>query len=139
MRSRIARDATNDRTEFVNNYLSAAAGDYDSAVERVKQFMAPAARDGFNPPAAPRVIRLAGKVAVEPGRDTVRIPYQMLGTLGKNGAIDPSKEPETGMFELQLEEVADDGLYVRQAPPYLLADEEAAAGAFAAHLGRLLG
>ena len=64
LRSRIARDATNDRTEFVNNYLSAAAGDYDSAVERVKQFMAPAARDGFNPPAAPRVIT-SGRNAAE--------------------------------------------------------------------------
>ncbi|PRX25654.1 LpqB family beta-propeller domain-containing protein [Actinoplanes italicus] len=125
LRSRITRDSTNDRAEFVNNYLSVAAGDYDSAVERVKQFMSKDAQEGFKPPAAPRVIRLTGKVAVEPGRDTVRIPYQMLGTLGKNGLMEPSTEPETGTFELQLEEAADDGLYVRQAPPYLLLSDTA--------------
>jgi hypothetical protein len=125
LRSRITRDSTNDRNEFVNNYLSAAAGDYDSAVERVKQFLAPDSREGFNPAAAPRVIRVTGEYVVEPGRDAVEIPYQMLGTLGKNGLVEPSAEPETGTYELQLDEVVGEGIYVRQAPPYLLLSDKA--------------
>jgi hypothetical protein len=125
LRSRITRDSTSDRNEFVNNYLSAAAGDYDTAVERVKQFMAPDARENFNPPAAPRVIRLTGDLVVEPGRDTVEIPYQLLGTLGKNGLMEPSVDADIDTYELQLEEVVGEGLYVRQAPPLLLLSDKA--------------
>jgi hypothetical protein len=125
LRSRITRDSTSDRAEFVNNYLSAAAGDYDSAVDRVKQFMAPEARKGFNPPAAPRVIRVTGEVVVEPGRDTVEIPYQLLGTLGKNGLMELLKAPETGTYRLKLDEVVGEGLFVREAPSLLLLSDKA--------------
>ncbi|GIF41049.1 LpqB family beta-propeller domain-containing protein [Actinoplanes xinjiangensis] len=125
LRTRITRDSTSDRLQFVANYLRAAAGEYDGALDRVKQFMATSTRDGFNPPAAPRVIRLTDKPLVNSTEDRVEISYQLLGTLGKNGMLEPSPELVEDKYELVLGEVAGEGLYVVQAPPFLLLSDTA--------------
>ncbi|MDI6098309.1 hypothetical protein QLQ12_06800 [Actinoplanes sp. NEAU-A12] len=125
MRSRITRDSTSDRAQFVLNYLKAAAGDYDTALDRVKQFMSSTARAEFNAPATPRVIRLTSPPLVKPAEDSVEISYQLVGTLGKNGVLEPAAEAAEGKYDLVLSEAAGDGLYVRQAPPFLLLSDTA--------------
>ncbi|GIE79369.1 hypothetical protein Aph02nite_53190 [Actinoplanes philippinensis] len=124
-RTPIARNSTSDRIQFVANYLRAAAGEYDGALDRVKQFMAAGTRESFNPPAAPRVIRLTEKPLINSTEDRVVISYQLLGTLGKNGLLEPSTEQVEDKYELVLDEVAGDGLYVVQAPPFLLLSDTA--------------
>jgi hypothetical protein len=125
LHSRVTRDLTSDRQQFVLNYLGAAAGEYDGALDRVKQFMTTSAGDAFNPPAAPRVIRLTDKPLVDSTTDRVEISYQLLGTLGKNGLLEPSPEKVESKYEMVLGEVAGDGLYVLQAPPFLLLSDTA--------------
>ncbi|SDT69879.1 LpqB family beta-propeller domain-containing protein [Actinoplanes derwentensis] len=117
-RARVTRDSTSDRQQFVTNYLRAAAGDYDGALERVKQFMSAAARADFNAPAAPRVIRLTDVPLVN--QDQVTVYYELIGTLGKNGLLEPTTEATEGQYEMTLGEVTGDGLYVTSAPPFLL-------------------
>ncbi|MFC4070733.1 LpqB family beta-propeller domain-containing protein [Actinoplanes subglobosus] len=125
LRSRITRDLTSDRRQFALNYLRAAAGEYDGTLDRVKEFMAASARDNFNPPAAPRVIRLIDEPLVDSTTDRVELSYQLLGTLGKNGLLEPSPEKVEGKYELVLGEVTGEGLYVVQAPPFLLLSDTA--------------
>ncbi|GAA1602752.1 LpqB family beta-propeller domain-containing protein [Actinoplanes couchii] len=122
-RTPITRGATSDRQLFVTNYLQAAAGDYDGALERVKQFMSAAARADFKPPATPRVIRLTDRPLVN--GDQVTVYYELIGTLGKNGRLEPTTESTQGQYEMTLSEVTGDGLYVMSAPPFLLLSDTA--------------
>ncbi|BAL86095.1 hypothetical protein AMIS_8750 [Actinoplanes missouriensis 431] len=125
------RTSTSDRTEFVTNYLAAAAGDYDGATERVREFMSPPVAEKFKPVAIPRVIRLIGTPLVSQGRSTVQITYELIGTLGKNGLLEPPKEPVRGKYEITLG-TAEDGisLYVLDAPPVLLISDTALASRY---------
>ncbi|GAA0441892.1 hypothetical protein Aca07nite_30770 [Actinoplanes capillaceus] len=120
LRSRLTRESTSDRAQFVTNYLQAAAGDYDTALERVKQFMSTPAKEHFNAPAAPRVIRTINTPLLTKDQDKVKVEYELLGTLGKNGLIEPPAEPTTGTYEFTLTEVTGDGLFMVEAPPFLL-------------------
>ncbi|WP_433828581.1 LpqB family beta-propeller domain-containing protein [Actinoplanes sp. CA-015351] len=125
------RTTTSDRTEFVDNYLAAAAGDYDGAIDRVKEFMSPRAGTDFKPVTIPRVIRLVGNPLVSPGDPEVVITYDLVGTLGKNGLLEPPKEPVRGKYEITLG-TAEDGvsLYVLEAPPFLLITDTALASRY---------
>ncbi|GLY01177.1 LpqB family beta-propeller domain-containing protein [Actinoplanes sp. NBRC 101535] len=123
--ARVTRDETTDRTQFIDNYLQAAAGDYDTALDRVKDFMPADEAAEFTAPPTPRVIRLTEKPLVTPGQDRVVISYEMIGTLGKNGLLDPATEPTEGKYEITLGEVPGNGLYVLKAPAFLLLSDDA--------------
>ena len=114
------RRSTTDRTQFVANYLAAAAGDYDGAVERVREFMAPETARTFKPVNLPRVIRVLGDPLINPGQPQVRISYELIGTLGKNGSLEPGPEPVQGEYEMTLGTAPDGSLYVQDAPENLL-------------------
>ena len=128
-RSQVTRTSTSDRVQFVNNYLRAAAGDYDGTLERVKQFMSPSAREKFNPPAALRVIRLTSSPLLDAGQERVSIDYEDVGTLGKNGVLEPPAKPSGTVqrYEFTLDEVTGEGLYVTSAPLMLLLSDTALA------------
>ncbi|BBH66253.1 hypothetical protein ACTI_29380 [Actinoplanes sp. OR16] len=125
------RTTTSDRGQFVANYLAAAAGDYDGATERVKEFMSPDAADRFKPVAIPRVIRLIGTPLFSSGQAEVAFNYELIGTLGKNGLLEPPKDPVRGKYEIKLG-TAEDGisLYVTEAPPVLLITDTALASRY---------
>ncbi|MEV0896314.1 LpqB family beta-propeller domain-containing protein [Actinoplanes sp. NPDC049802] len=125
LRSRLTRESTSDRAQFVTNYLQAAAGDYDTALDRVKQFMSESAKEQFNAPAAPRVIRPIATPLLTKDQDRVKVEYELLGTFGKNGLIEPPAEPTTGTYEFTLTEVTGEGLYMVEAPPFLLLSNHA--------------
>jgi hypothetical protein len=125
------RATTSDRGQFIANYLAAAAGDYDGATERVKEFMAPDAAGKFKPVAIPRVIRMVGTPLFSSGQTEVRFTYELIGTLGKNGLLEPPKEPVRGQYEIKLG-TAEDGisLYVLEAPAVLLISDTALASRY---------
>lgn len=125
------RTTTSDRAEFVANYLAAAAGDYDGAIDRVKEFMSPDAAGKFKPVAIPRVIRLLATPLVSPGQAKVELSYELIGTLGRNGLLEPPKEPVRGKYEITLGAAADGiTLYVLEAPPFLLISDTALASRY---------
>jgi hypothetical protein len=125
------RTTTSDRGQFIANYLAAAAGDNDGATERVKEFMSPAAAGKFKPVAIPRVIRLVGTPLFSSGQAEVKLTYELIGTLGKNGLVEPPNEPVRGEYDIRLG-TAEDGisLYILDAPPVLLISDTALASRY---------
>lgn len=122
------RGITKDRAQFVTNYLEAAAGDYDTALERVKGFMTKSLADAFKPATAPRVIRLTDEPSVTLGQEKVELAYELIGTLGKNGVLEPAPEPVLGKYDITVAEVAGQpGLFVADAPDFLLLSDKALA------------
>ncbi|MEU4694362.1 hypothetical protein [Actinoplanes sp. NPDC023714] len=128
------RTTTSDRGQFVANFLAAAAGDYDGATDRVKEFMSPDTADKFKPVAIPRVIRLIGTPLFSSGQAEVNLTYELIGTLGKDGLLEPPKEPVRGTYQIKLG-TAEDGisLYVLDAPPVLLLSDTALASRYVQH------
>ena len=122
------RGTTKDRTQFINNYLEAAAGDYDTALERVKGFMTKSLADRFKPVSAPRVIRLTDSPSVTLGQEKVELSYELIGTLGKNGVLEPAPEPVHGKYDITVADVAGQpGLFIADAPDVLLLSDSALA------------
>jgi lipoprotein LpqB-like beta-propeller protein len=117
------RDSTPDPAQFVDYYLKAAAGDPESALTRVKAFMAPEFASGFKA-ADPdvKVIRLAEKPLYTPGVPEITLRAQTVGRLKSNGVLEPAENPDAGLteYKLRVAEVAGKGLFITQAPPNLL-------------------
>jgi hypothetical protein len=119
------RGTTKDRTQFITNYLEAAAGDYDTALERVKGFMTQSLANRFKPPPSPKVVRLTDNPLEDLDEGTVVVSYEVIGTLEKNGVLEP-EEPSEGKYTFQVSEVAGEaGLFVADAPDVLLLSEAA--------------
>ncbi|MEV6346945.1 LpqB family beta-propeller domain-containing protein [Actinoplanes sp. NPDC051851] len=121
--ARVTREAaTTDKTQFIENYLKAAAGDLDSALDRVKGFMSPEAARTFKPGVTSiRVIRLVEDPLVNPGKDEVRLTYEEVGTLNRFGLLDPSSDPRRAVYTLKIGSVAgESGFFVTEAPSALL-------------------
>ncbi|MFI1990048.1 LpqB family beta-propeller domain-containing protein [Actinoplanes sp. NPDC020271] len=126
----VTRQDTSDPVTFVQNYLKVAAGDLDSATDRMRSFMSQRAAAGFKPSnAGVRVIRLIGDPAYTPGSDVVTLTYEQVGTLDKFGLLDPATEVRTDKYEIKFESLAS-GLFVVEAPPALLLSTEALANSY---------
>ncbi|MBG0563117.1 LpqB family beta-propeller domain-containing protein [Actinoplanes aureus] len=122
------RGTTKDRTQFIANYLEAAAGDFDTASERVKGFMTQSLADRFKPAPQPRVIRLTDEPSVTVGQEKVELSYELIGTLGKNGVLEPAAEPLRSNYDITVAEVAGEpGLFIADAPNFLLLSDTALA------------
>lgn len=123
--SRSTRADTLDRAQFVRNYLEAAAGDFDGATERVKQFLSPDLTDAFKPTTGIKVLRLIEEPLIEPGNDTVRLSAQDVGTLRADGVLLPGFG-QTVPYDLTVGEVeGQQGLFVTKTEPVLLLSNEA--------------
>lgn len=126
------RGTTKDRSEFILNYLEAAAGDYDTAVDRAKGFMTKSLADRFKPAASPRVIRLTDNPLEDLEDGTVVLSYELVGTLDKNGVLEPAAEPVRDKYEFTVSEVTGEpGLFVADAPAFLLLSDAALAEKYA--------
>jgi Lipoprotein LpqB beta-propeller domain len=122
---RSTRDDTTDRAKFVANYLSAAAGEPESALEHVRDFLAPGTREGFKPPQEILVVRLVGTPLINPGVNEVELRVQQVGTLTRNGIMEPPRTEET-RYSLVIAEVEGrSGLFVTKAPPVMLLSDTA--------------
>jgi len=112
------REDTTDPAQFVKNYLAAAAGDFDTAAQRVKDFLSPAAK--FKPQAdVIRVIRLVEEPLVNPGSPKVTLKAREVGALGQRGILEPSSDSRVLQYQVEIDR-ANDGLFVTKAPQFLL-------------------
>ncbi len=121
--SKVTREqAGTDRALFVENYLKAAAGDLDTAADRMRGFMSKeAARDFKTTSADVRVIRLVADPLVTRGSDLVKLTYEQVGTLDKFGLLEPATETGPVTSEVRVSSLdGEPGLFVTAAPPVLL-------------------
>ncbi|NMO50953.1 hypothetical protein HH310_07085 [Actinoplanes sp. TBRC 11911] len=122
------RESASSPAQLAENYLQAAAGDSDTALERVKAFMSPELAASFKPTDTDsvRVVREV-QTPLYDGKGTVKLSVQQIGTLSSDGVFAPSDStPETELYELKVDHIADkQGLYVLSAPPVLLMSDTA--------------
>jgi hypothetical protein len=125
------REDTLDKSTFVRYYLEAAAGDPDDALKRAKAFLSPSADLTFKAQSDIRVVHLVENPLNNPGSDEVTLKYQVIGTLGPNGILDPTTAD--GTIERSTLVVGDvpgkPGLFLQKPPQYLMISD-AALGAF---------
>ncbi|UQU63912.1 LpqB family beta-propeller domain-containing protein [Couchioplanes caeruleus] len=123
---RYGREATLDTAKFVEYYLQAAGGDPDGAVDRVKQFLSPAAAASFKPPEGVKIVYLTEDPLVNPGSDQVELRVRTLGVLGPNGRLDPVQDTGITTYQLSVASISGKtGLFVTKAPPVLLLSDTA--------------
>jgi hypothetical protein len=124
-------DAT-DVATFLSNYLTAPAGDYDSAVAGVKSYLAPSLAASFKPtPATITVIRRIGSPLINVGDPVVKFNAQVVGTLDGQGILTPSTSSGPVKFQLDVDYVqGQSGLFVTSVPKQnqLLLDDTALSG-----------
>jgi hypothetical protein len=120
------RLASSDPATFVRYYLEAAAGDPNTAMERVKQFLSPTAASSFDPAAEVRVVHLVDTPLVNPGSVDVRLRAQTVGVLDHNGILDPAADGSAQEYTLTVSSTSGQtGLFITKAPPVLLISDDA--------------
>jgi hypothetical protein len=116
---------------FVDNYLQAAAGDWDGAEARVKKFLAPdAAKNWQNNPPQITVIRLIdGKPDISLSTNEVRtvtLHVQQLGVLTSQGLIEPpASQTQTYQFGVGPLKSSPGRLEILDPPPVMLLTDTA--------------
>ncbi|WP_372495147.1 LpqB family beta-propeller domain-containing protein [Micromonospora phytophila] len=130
------RTSSGSREEFVQNFLSAAAGEPGKAYERVRNFIDPAYRGRLqekqNSEIALTVVRLTEAPVIIPGPETtsVTLNVQHVGQLRADGVLAPP-EISTPKYQFELRSPAgqegkpDAGLFVAEPPNVLLLSVEA--------------
>jgi Lipoprotein LpqB beta-propeller domain len=118
----VSRTSTTEPAQFVDFYLKAAAGDPETAVNRVKEFMSGEFANGFKPDPDVKVIRLVEKPLYTPGNPEITLRAQQVGRLKGNGVLEPSEKPGAPAEELKLRvtEVVGKGLFITGAPSTML-------------------
>ncbi|MGW4946755.1 LpqB family beta-propeller domain-containing protein [Actinoplanes sp. NPDC004185] len=120
------RLASSDLDLFMRYYLEAAAGDPNTAMERVKQFLSSPAASTFKPAAEVRVIHLVDTPLVNPGSVDVRLRAQTVGVLDHNGILDPAADGSAQEYRFTVSSTAgQSGLFVTKAPDVLLISDDA--------------
>ena len=115
--TRNMRADTNDKAQFVENYLQAAAGDFGGAVDRVKQFLSPDAAVTFKGSADIRVVRQVEDPLVEPGSPLVTIKVREVGRLGPKGILLPSTNDQVQSYQFSIRPLdGQQGLFVTALP-----------------------
>ncbi|HET9518861.1 MAG TPA: hypothetical protein VFO77_14165, partial [Actinoplanes sp.] len=127
--TRPSRGDTTNSTTFIENYLHAAAGDLNGAADRARAFLAPQAREAFQPPKEIHVVRVLGRPFGEPGSSTVSVQVQQVGVIsGPNGILEPPVSVVTRPVEYDFEVDwigGPNGLHLIAAPPVLLLSDTA--------------
>jgi hypothetical protein len=124
------RTDTIDKTAFLQNFLSAAAGDYDSATDEVKKFMSRDAALSFKPASTDiKVVHLVEKPLINPGQPDASIKVRQVGTLDAAGVLTPSGSAgTTSDYQISVGTVeGQTGLFVTKAPQALLISDTALA------------
>jgi lipoprotein LpqB-like beta-propeller protein/sporulation and spore germination protein len=117
------RESATEKGQFINDYLQAAAGETEGALDRVKQFLAPSIRDDFNPTGgAVKVVRQTEKPLVNAGSDSITLTVQTIGSLQENGVLVPASEIRPVKYVLTVGTLTGQaGFFVTQLPdPKLL-------------------
>jgi hypothetical protein len=124
--NRNMRADTLDKSQFIENYLEAAAGDFAGATDRVKQFLTPDMAANFRAPPDVKVIRPVEDPLVEPGSPVVKLKVREVGTLRQKSYIEPSPDDREFEYEFTLRDLdGQQGWFVAKAPQVLLLSEQA--------------
>jgi hypothetical protein len=109
----VTRSATGDTAAFVSNYLMAAAGDPEGAVQRVKDFMDPDFAATFKPSTSDiTVVRPTEQPLVNSGNPVVTLKVEQIGTLKSDGQLVPIDQPSPQTLHFTVTSAADKGLYI---------------------------
>jgi hypothetical protein len=115
----VTRTSTLDTATFINNYLKAAAGDPDGALDRVRKFMDPAEAAGFKPPTSDvAVVRPIEEPLVNLDNPDVTLRVQQVGTLRDNGLLQPSPDTTTETLHFTVTQT-DKGLFISKTESVL--------------------
>ncbi|MFF5291370.1 LpqB family beta-propeller domain-containing protein [Paractinoplanes globisporus] len=121
------RESANDPLQLLRYYLEAAAGDPETELTRVKAFLAPGARAGFEAgPDVPdvKVIRLKGDpLQNTPDDPEITFNAQVIGLLKGNGSLEPNPEanPVISEYTVKVGRVAgQQGYFILETPPHTL-------------------
>jgi len=130
-------EEADDEQELVDFFLRAAAGDPENAVEELRRFIHPEARDDWEPDSRVYVARIGDDPVVTRG-ETVRFELEVrrVGVLTPNGVIEPrtfQEEPRSYVLHVTSEPVppADrppaggQRFWLVDAPPVILLDDRA--------------
>jgi hypothetical protein len=124
-------DATMDPRVFARYYLQAAAGDPETALARVKEFLAPELAASFTAGSQDvRVVRLVKDPLWTPGDPTasVTLTLKTVGSLNANGVLTPTADPTAGPedFKMTIDTISGrSGLFVKNAPPVMMISDTA--------------
>ncbi|BCJ70883.1 hypothetical protein CS0771_04270 [Catellatospora sp. IY07-71] len=122
--------AADDRTVLVENFLSAAAGDYfqtasrNLALTNVKSFLAPNLRDNWSPGSGTEltlVRRTPGGMTREGERNVV-VEMTTVGTLNSDGQFVPEQQPKKSSYTFEFGPAEGGGLHLIKQPPALWLD-----------------
>jgi hypothetical protein len=128
------RTDTTDKSTFVKNFLTAAAGDYDSATDEVKKFMTGEAAASFKPASADiKVVHLEEEPLINPGQPDAAITVRQIGTLDAAGVLTPAGPgADPSRYKIGVGSVdGQPGLFVTNAPPALMITDAALAEFYA--------
>jgi lipoprotein LpqB-like beta-propeller protein len=121
----VTRSDTLDTATFISNYLKAAAGDPEGAVQRVKEFMDPDFAATFKPSTSDiTVVRPTEQPLINSGSPYVTLKVEQIGTLKDDGQLVPldHPSPQTLHFTFKL---ADKGLYLTKTDPSMVLSDVA--------------
>ncbi|HEY0536329.1 MAG TPA: LpqB family beta-propeller domain-containing protein [Actinoplanes sp.] len=118
----VTRSSTGDVATFVGNYLKAAAGDPDGAVQRAKEFMDSDFAATFKPSTSDiTVVRPTEQPLVNSGSPYVSLNVEQVGTLKENGELVPLAHPaQTEKLHFTVTSIGDKGLFIAKADPPVL-------------------
>ncbi|MDR7279158.1 LpqB family beta-propeller domain-containing protein [Catenuloplanes atrovinosus] len=108
------------------SFLSAAAGDPEQAVDRVRSFLAPTQSAAWKPSNEINIVRLIEPAVITDSESssTAVVRVQHLGVLAANGAVEPPTNDETEYTFTVGQVAGQDGYWVFTAPPLLLLPDE---------------
>lgn len=125
------RLASDDAVHLITSYLAAAAGDHysdaahEQVLNRVKSYIAPGDRDGWNPGGEVNLVRWLDTVPITLETDRYQVRVQQLGVLDKNGRVNPPVLKATS-YTFQISAVpGQKGLFIHSPKndlPLLLAE-----------------
>lgn len=120
------REATENRVDFVKNYLQAAAGDPETAANRVKAFLSPSEAAKFQGDTDVQVVRLLEDPLNTPGDPEVTLKVRVLGTLNANGQLKPAPPSSPKPVTLLVDRVeGQQGMFVIKDPQVMLLSDAA--------------
>jgi hypothetical protein len=119
-----SRLANKEPNQFILNFLSAPAGDFDGAVKRQKLFMTQQAQSDWRPPQGINVISLTEAPLFTATTGEVRLKnVQHIGVLDDQGILEPPSPQETTTeyrFHVGFGDDETSGLYVSKPPQVIL-------------------
>ncbi|MFR9779262.1 LpqB family beta-propeller domain-containing protein [Micromonospora sp. MS34] len=136
------RTASSEPKQFIENYLAAAAGDRDQAYDRVREFLAPEAKDRLRPRQSSEIELTVVRLRDTPedtllsadGLREVRVKVQQVGVLRADGTLAPPVASDSEyVFKLRQAEPADQGLWITELPSALLLTDTALRTYYRAH------